>query len=160
MGAERTHPTGPATVRSMARPARDQPLRAAPRFTPVGSPPRMWDDPVDGIEGDATGSGLPDTHPAAAPRPRTPRSRWRSLLVGVGVGLAVLVAAAGLAFSVVAIPLFFVASTEPGSGAHRDVVRTGLFFVALPFGAVTGLVAGLAVGIWYGRGGRLPDPRR
>ncbi len=119
----------------MARPARDHPLHAAPRFTPVAA---GWDDLVAG---------------AATP---VRRSRWRSVLVGVGIGLAVMVAAAGLAFSIVAIPLFFVASTEPGSGLDRDLVRKGLFFVALPFGAITGLVGGLVVGIWYGRGGRLP----
>jgi hypothetical protein len=125
----------------MARPRRDQPLRAAPRFTPVGT--------AVAVEADRP------------PAPATvPRSRWRSVLVGLGVGAAVLVAAAGLAFSIVAIPLFFVASTEPGSGAHRDLVEKGLFFVALPFGGITGVLGGLVAGIWYGRGGRLPDPRR
>ncbi len=124
----------------MARPARDHPLRAAPRFTPI-----------------ATSGSDPG---ATAAEPPVRRSGWRSALVGLGIGLAVMVAAAGLAFSIVAIPLFFVASTEPGSGAHRDLVQKGLFFVALPFGALTGLVGGLVAGIWYGRGGRLPEHRR
>jgi hypothetical protein len=124
----------------MARPARDHPLQAAPRFSPVAA---SGDDPA-----------------AGGAEPPVRRARGRSALVGLGIGLAVMVAAAGLAFSIVAIPLFFVASTEPGSGAHRDLVQKGLFFVALPFGALTGLVGGLVAGIWYGRGGRLPEHPR
>lgn len=139
----------------MARPARHQPLRAAPRFTAVAPGSRVGDEPADGGVGDGPGGAA-----GAAARSSGPRSPWRSLVVGLAVGLAVLVAGAGLAFSLVAIPLFFVASTEPGSGAHRDLVQKGLFFVALPFGGVTGLIGGVATGIWYGRGGRLPDDRR
>jgi Na+/H+ antiporter NhaA len=75
------------------------------------------------------------------------------------VGLGVTVAGIAIAFSIVAIPLFIVASTEPGSGLNRDLVRTGLFKVAVPFGVVTGLVVGVLVGVWYGRGGRLPRDR-
>jgi hypothetical protein len=74
----------------------------------------------------------------------------------VAVGLAGI----AIAFSILAIPLFFVASTEPDSGTHRDLVFKGLFYVALPFGAVAGVLGGIVVGIWYGRGGRLPDDRR
>jgi len=86
-------------------------------------------------------------------------SRLRSVLLGVVVGLGVAVAGVAIAFSIVAIPLFLLASTEPGSGLNRDLVRTGLFKVAVPFGAVTGLVAGVVVGTWYSRGGRLPRDR-
>lgn len=92
---------------------------------------------------------------AASPRP----SRLRTVLLGLGVGAGVAVAAVAIAFSVVAIPIFIVASTEPGSGLNRDLVRTGLFKIALPFGVVTGLVAGILMGIWYARGGRLPTDR-
>jgi hypothetical protein len=94
----------------------------------------------------------------AAPVPELP-PRGRSVLLGVGIGAGVGVAAIAIAFSIVAIPLFVLASTEPGSGLNRDLVRTGLFFIALPFGALTGIVAGIAVGIWYARGGRLPTDR-
>lgn len=94
----------------------------------------------------------------AAPVPEV-RPRSRSILLGVGVGAGVGVAAVAIAFSIVAIPLFVLASTEPGSGLNRDLVRTGLFLIALPFGALTGVVAGIAVGIWYARGGRLPTDR-
>jgi hypothetical protein len=90
---------------------------------------------------------------------RRATGRLRAVLVGTGIGLAVLVAASAIAFSIVALPLFTLASTEPGHGLHRDLIRKGLFDVALPFGALSGLVVGVAVGIWYGRGGRLPRDR-
>jgi hypothetical protein len=88
-----------------------------------------------------------------------PRSRVRSVLLGLGIGTGVGVAGIAVAFSIVAIPLFILASTEPGSGLDRDLVRTGLFRIALPFGAVTGIVIGTLVGVWYARGGRLPTDR-
>ncbi len=78
------------------------------------------------------------------------------MLLGVGIGLGMAVAGIAIAFSIVAIPLFIVASTEPGSGLNRDLVRTGLFKIAVPFGVVTGIAAGVLVGLWYARGGRLP----
>ena len=81
------------------------------------------------------------------------------MLLGVAVGLGVTAAGIAIAFSVIAIPLFIVASTEPGSGLNRDLVRTGLFKVAVPFGVVAGVAVGAAVGTWYGRGGRLPRDR-
>jgi hypothetical protein len=76
------------------------------------------------------------------------------------VGLAVAVAGIGIAFSVIAIPLFALASIDPGSGLDRDVVRKGLLYVALPFGGISGVLVGLVVGVWYGRGGRLPRDDR
>ncbi len=86
-------------------------------------------------------------------------SRLRSVLVGAAIGFAIAVAAVAIAFSIVAIPLFIVASTEPGSGLDRTLVRRGLFQVALPFGLVSGIATGIVAGIWYGRGGRLPKDR-
>lgn len=94
-----------------------------------------------------------------AQAPAEPRSRVRSVLLGVGIGVGVGVAAMAIAFSIIAIPLFIVASTEPGSGLDRSLVRTGLFKVALPVGLVAGLAAGVVVGLWYARGGRLPSDR-
>lgn len=91
--------------------------------------------------------------------PAEPRSRVRSVLLGLGIGLGVGVAGVAIAFSIVAIPLFILASTEPDSGLDRDLVRTGLFKVALPFGLIAGIAAGVVVGIWYARGGRLPRDR-
>jgi hypothetical protein len=88
-----------------------------------------------------------------------PRSRVRSILLGVGIGAGVGVAGLALAFSVIAIPLFALASTEPDSGLDRGLVRRGLFGIALPFGVITGVVVGVLVGVWYARGGRLPTER-
>jgi hypothetical protein len=88
-----------------------------------------------------------------------PRSRLRGALLGTGIGVAVGLAAVAIAFSIIAIPLFALAATEPERGVDRDLVRKGLFDVALPFGVVTGLAIGVAVGVWYARGGRLPTDR-
>ena len=87
------------------------------------------------------------------------RSKVRSALLGTVVGVGVGVAAMGIAFSIVAVPMFLLASTEGDSGLDRDLVRTGLFVIALPFGVLMGLVAGVVVGVWYARGGRLPTDR-
>jgi hypothetical protein len=104
-----------------------------------------------------------EPEPEPVPRHRAPahkrRGRGRSTLLGLGVGLGVGVAAIAIAFSIIAIPLYMIASTEPGSGLDRDLVRKGLFFVALPFGAIAGTGIGVLVGVWYGRGGRLPVER-
>ena len=116
----------------MAQPRRTEPLRAAP-----------------------LAAGVDPSSEAGA----EPRGRLRTVALGTAVGLGVAVAGVAIAFSIVAIPLFIVASTEPGSGLNRDLVRTGLFKVALPFGVISGLAVGIVVGIWYGRGGRLPRDR-
>lgn len=88
-----------------------------------------------------------------------PRTRLRSVLLALGIGTGVGVAGVAMAFSIIAIPLFIVASTEPGSGVDRGLVRKGLFHIALPFGLVAGVGAGVLVGVWYARGGRLPTDR-
>jgi hypothetical protein len=72
-----------------------------------------------------------DESAGAEPTP-APRSRLRSVLLGVGVGTGVGVAVMAIAFSIVAIPMFILASTEPDAGLDRSLVRTGLFKVALP----------------------------
>jgi len=74
--------------------------------------------------------------------------------VALGVGIAV----AGLTYSVLAIPLYVFAQTDP-DGLDRPLIRTAFFNIALPVGAVSGVVAGVVVGLWYARGGRLPDDR-
>ena len=94
------------------------------------------------------------------PVPATPtRSRVRAALLGISIGVGVGVAAMGIAFSIVAVPMFLLASTEGESGLDRDLVRTGLFAIALPVGAVVGVAVGTLVGVWYARGGRLPTDR-
>lgn len=75
-------------------------------------------------------------------------------LVGAVV-LGVAIAVAGLTYSVIAIPLYVLAQTDP-DGLDKPLIRTAFFNVALPAGAVAGVVAGVLVGRWYGRGGRLP----
>ena len=87
------------------------------------------------------------------------RGGVRSVVVGTVMGLAVMVASSAIAFSIIALPLYTLASTEPGSGVNRSLIRKGLFNVALPFGLVTGIAVGIVVGIWYARGGRLPQDR-
>jgi len=72
--------------------------------------------------------------------------------VAIGVGIAV----AGLTYSVLAVPLYVFAQTDP-DGLDRPMIRTAFFNVALPAGLVVGLIAGVLVGLWYARGGRLPD---
>ena len=88
-----------------------------------------------------------------------PRSKVRAALLGISIGVGVGVAAMAIAFSIVAVPMFLLASTEGDSGLDRDLVRTGLFAIALPFGALVGVAAGTVVGVWYARGGRLPTDR-
>jgi len=88
-----------------------------------------------------------------------PRSKLKAVLVGIGIGVGVGVAGMAIAFSIVAVPLFLLASTEGDSGLDRDLVRTGLFAIALPFGALVGVTVGAIVGVWYARGGRLPTDR-
>jgi len=72
----------------------------------------------------------------------------------VGIG----VAAAAIAFFLIAIPFYTLASFEP-NGLDRPIVRTGLFRIALPVGAVLGLAVAIASARWARRGGtwRLED---
>ena len=93
--------------------------------------------------------------PAAVP----PRSKAKAALLGIGVGVGVGVAAMAIVFSIVAVPMFLFASTEGDSGLDRDLVRTGLFAIALPLGALVGIAVGARLGVWYARGGRLPTDR-
>ncbi|HEY9556256.1 MAG TPA: hypothetical protein VIR58_05950 [Acidimicrobiales bacterium] len=114
-----------------------------------------------GSSGSADGSDdvATTTDAAGDAPPLTPRSRLGSALLGIGIGAGVGVACIAIAFSIIAIPLYVLASTEPGSGLDRTLVRRGLFQVALPLGVVAGTVAGIVVGVWYSRGGRLPTDR-
>ena len=88
-----------------------------------------------------------------------PRSKAKAALLGISIGVGVGVAAMAIAFSIVAVPMFLLASTEGDSGLDRDLVRTGLFAIALPLGALVGIAVGVVVGVWYARGGRLPTDR-
>ena len=83
----------------------------------------------------------------------------RPVLLAVAVGLAVGLAAVAVIISIVAIPLFALARfAEPGKGLDQPLIRTGLVKVAIPAGALLGLLTGVLVARWYRRGGRLPSP--
>ena len=71
----------------------------------------------------------------------------------VAIGLAVAVALAAIVFFLIAIPFYTLASFEPNGGVDRPIIRTGLFRIALPAGAVVGIAGGAAVGRWLRRGG-------
>ena len=70
------------------------------------------------------------------------------MLLGVGIGVGV----AAIVFFLIAIPFYTLASFEP-NGVDRPIIRTGLFRIALPVGALVGLVSGGVAGRWFRRGG-------
>ena len=84
------------------------------------------------------------------------------LFASVGIvvlaGVAVAAVVAAVVYALVAIPLYTLAQADP-NGLDRPFIRTGFFRVALPVGAALGVAAGTVVGLWYGKGGRLPDHR-
>lgn len=82
----------------------------------------------------------------------------RSVLVGLAVGIPVALAAAAVTYAIVAIPMYTLAQADP-HGLDRPFFRHALVRIALPVGAVIGLVVGSVVGVWYRRGGRLPTDR-
>lgn len=84
--------------------------------------------------------------------PVATEARPRSLARSIGIGAAIGLAAAAIAFFLIAIPFYTLASFEP-NGLDRPIVRTGLFRIALPVGALIGLAVGVAAGWWMRRGG-------
>src|SRR3546814_9823850 len=82
-----------------------------------------------GSSGSADGSDdvATTTDAAGDAPPLTPRSRLGSALLGIGIGAGVGVACIAIAFSIIAIPLYVLASTEPGSGLDRTLRRRRLF---------------------------------
>jgi hypothetical protein len=81
----------------------------------------------------------------------------RTVLVAVGMGAAVGLASVALIVSIIAIPLFALARfAEPGKGLDEPLIRTGLVNVAIPAGLVLGTATGVAVALWYRKGGHLP----
>lgn len=71
----------------------------------------------------------------------------------VVIGLAVAVALAAIVFFLIAIPFYTLASFEPNGGVDRPIIRTGLFRIALPVGAVVGIAGGAVAGRWLRSGG-------
>ena len=81
----------------------------------------------------------------------------RSVLLGVAVGVAVALAAMGVAYAIIAIPVYALAQSD-SNGLDRPVFRHALVF-ALIAGGVIGLLVGSVIGVWYRRGGHLPTDR-
>ncbi len=90
------------------------------------------------------GPGDADGGPVAADAP----SLSRSVLIGVAVAVAV----GATSFFLIAIPFYTLASFE-SHGIDRPIVRTGLFRIALPVGALVGIVVGIVAARWLHRGG-------
>jgi hypothetical protein len=82
-------------------------------------------------------------------------TRMRAVALGAAVAFAAMVAATAIAFSIIALPLYVAARGESGDGLDRDLIRMGLFVIAVPAGALTGVVCGTLVTVWSLRGGRL-----
>ena len=78
----------------------------------------------------------------------TGRSLAQSVALGVGIGLGL----ALIVFFLIAIPFYTLASFEP-NGIDRPIIRTGLFRIALPVGALVGVAGGVIAGRWLRRGG-------
>jgi hypothetical protein len=96
--------------------------------------------------------------PASEAEPRT-TPLHRSVGLAVAVGTSVALATVAIAYSIIAIPLYVLAQSEPAHGLDRPFIRHGLFQVALPVGVLLGVGCGALVGLWYARGGRLPTDR-
>lgn len=91
-----------------------------------------------------------DSGPTSSVLEATARpSVMRSALLGVAIAVGV----AATTFFLIAIPFYTLASFEP-NGIDRPIIRTGLFRIALPVGALVGLISGVAAGRWVRRGGR------
>ena len=82
----------------------------------------------------------------------------RSVGLGVTVGLAVSMATIGVVYSIIAIPFYVLAQSE-SSGLDRPLIRHALVNWGIPVCLALGVACGAVVGVWYGRGGRLPTDR-
>jgi hypothetical protein len=82
----------------------------------------------------------------------------RSIALGFAIGLPVALAAIGVIYAIIAIPMYTLAQVDP-HGLDRPFIRQGLVRIALPVGAVIGVAIGSVVGVWYRRGGHLPTDR-
>jgi hypothetical protein len=81
----------------------------------------------------------------------------RPVLLAIGVGVGMAFVAIAIITSIIAIPFFALARfAEPGRGLDQPVIRNGLLHVAVPVGLAFGTVTGIAVALWYRRGGHLP----
>lgn len=82
----------------------------------------------------------------------------RGVGYGAVVGLVVAIVAIAVGISIIAMPLFALAQIVDGDGVINDpFLRNGLLRWAVPFGLLLGAGAGTIVGVWAGKGGRLPE---
>ncbi|MEY2430610.1 MAG: hypothetical protein QOC92_335 [Acidimicrobiaceae bacterium] len=103
-----------------------------------------------------TQSSAPTEPAESAEEDRAPLRRSVALAFGIGVPVAL--AAIGLTYAIIAIPMYTLAQADP-HGLDRPFFRHALVRIALPIGALIGLAIGSVVGVWYRRGGRLPTDR-
>ena len=73
-------------------------------------------------------------------------------------GAGTTVATAGLLYALAAGPIYVLAQIAT-DGLQRPAFRTALL-AALVLSAALGVLTGVAVGVWYRRGGRLPNDHR
>lgn len=94
-----------------------------------------------------TAPSPPEAH--AEPAPSTPPSLLRCTLLGIAIAVGV----GATVFFLIAIPFYTLASFE-ANGIDRPIIRTGLFRISLPVGAIVGLISGIVAGRWFRQGGR------
>lgn len=82
----------------------------------------------------------------------------RSVALGFAIGVPVALAAIGVTYAIIAIPMYTLAQADP-HGLDRPFFRHALLRIALPLGAAIGVAIGSVVGVWYRRGGHLPTDR-
>jgi hypothetical protein len=81
----------------------------------------------------------------------------RSLGIAALVAIGIALVCTAVTYSIVAMPFYALArATEPEQGLNRPFIRDAITHWALPGSIALGLLAGLVVGVWYARGGRLP----
>lgn len=76
----------------------------------------------------------------------------------VAVGLFAALGGFSIGLIAIALPLYGLArALEAGRGLNRPFIRDNLTQLVLPVSCLCALAAGVLVGRWYRRGGRLPD---
>ncbi len=90
--------------------------------------------------------------------PGAPATAARGLALAVAVGIGVGLTVVAFVYAIIAIPLYALAQSDP-HGLDRPFFRHALVRIAVPAGLLVGAAIGGLVGVWYGRGGRLPTDR-
>jgi hypothetical protein len=82
----------------------------------------------------------------------------RSVALAFAIGVPVALATIAVIYALIAIPVYALAQSDP-NGLDRPFFRQALVRIALPVGALIGVMVGSVVGVWYRRGGHLPTDR-